>query len=368
MKSGWDLVCLEDCLQKVVLTSKINSQYYLNEGLYPVVSQELSLISGFWNTEQDVFKHEAPVIVFGDHTRVLKYIDFDFVIGADGVKILLPKKEVEAKYLYYFLLWKNIPSLGYSRHYKLLKEVKVLKPSIQIQRQIINELDTLNDIITKKKQQLEELDKLAQATFYEMFGDPELDSTPWKKVALINVCNKITDGTHLGPKFVNEGIPFLFISNIQSNEITYETNRFITEFDYLKLTKSTPIEIGDILYTSVGSYGNPAIVKSDKKFCFQRHIAHLKPNYEKLNSTFLHALLQTPFVKNQADRLAIGVAQKTLNLSAIRKIQIILPPIENQISYVELLVNIESQKSLILQSLTDTQQLFDYTMNKYFGS
>ena len=72
-----------------------------------------------------VFKITKPVIVFGDHTRVLKYIDFDFVVGADGVKIIQPISKLNPRYLYYFLTL-NIPkSTGYARHYKLLKKLSI---------------------------------------------------------------------------------------------------------------------------------------------------------------------------------------------------------------------------------------------------
>jgi type I restriction enzyme S subunit len=67
-------------------------------------------------------------VIFGDHTRVLKYVDFDFVLGADGVKILEPTNNIDSKFLLYYLTWYNVPSLGYSRHYKLLKEISLPAP------------------------------------------------------------------------------------------------------------------------------------------------------------------------------------------------------------------------------------------------
>ncbi len=151
---------------------------------------------------------------------------------------------------------------------------------------------------------------------------------------LDEVCSLITDGTHNPPKFVNSGIPFLLVSNVTGNIITYDTDKYITEETYAELTKRTPIEIGDVLLSTVGSYGHPAIVEQERKFSFQRHIAHLKPKREMLDSKYLHSALLTPIAQDQIERLVLGVAQKTLNLSAIKSIRIPVPSIEEQIQLV----------------------------------
>ena len=155
---------------------------------------------------------------------------------------------------------------------------------------------------------------------------------------LDDVCILITDGTHNPPKFVESGIPFILVSNITGNIVTYETPKYITENDYRVLMKRTPIEKGDVLLSTVGSYGHPAIVTEDRPFAFQRHIAHLKPNRDLLTSEYLHAAILSSIVQEQIEILILGVAQKTLNLSAIRQIKIPVPSIEEQnvfVSFVE---------------------------------
>lgn len=179
MKDNWKYILFEDCLQKVKYTNKVFSSDYLKKGTYPIISQEEAFVSGYWNNEDDVFRVQKPVVIFGDHTRVLKYVDFDFVIGADGVKILLPKDALNTKFLKYYLYWYNIPNLGYSRHYKLLKELYIPVPTLSIQEAIVAELDKLNEILTKKHEQLKELDRLGQAVFYDMFGDPDNNEKKW---------------------------------------------------------------------------------------------------------------------------------------------------------------------------------------------
>lgn len=102
--------------------TKIKRQDYLEEGLYPIVSQEARLVSGYWNDLEALMGLSEPVVVFGDHTCCLKYVDFDFVVGADGTKVLKPKPGILAAYLYFGLRSQPIPEGGYARHFKLLRE------------------------------------------------------------------------------------------------------------------------------------------------------------------------------------------------------------------------------------------------------
>lgn len=180
---------------------------------------------------------------------------------------------------------------------------------------------------------------------------------------LSEVCTLITDGTHNPPKFVNEGIPFLLVSNITGNEITYETKKFITEETYNELMKRTPVEVGDVLLSTVGSYGHPALVKDSRKFSFQRHIAHLKPDRDVLDSRFLCAAILAPEAQGQIEKMVLGVAQKTLNLSAIKKIRIPVPSLDEQRSFIGFVKQSDKSKLLVqntrrfLRCLMKTTQL-----------
>lgn len=192
------------------------------------------------------------------------------------------------------------------------------------QDEIASILGHLQSIKYKRKNELDLLDSLVKARFVEMFRDIPVDIT------LSDACRIITDGTHQSPKFKNKGIPFLFVSNIADNRLTYNTEKFIDEDTYNELIKRTPIEVGDVLLSTVGSYGHPAVVEDRRKFLFQRHIAYLKPDYEKIDSYYLYALLLTDLVQYQIDRHVKGIAQKTLNLKEIKNLKIPLPTIEEQ--------------------------------------
>lgn len=101
-----------DYIKTISPKTKIQAKAFLEEGKFPIVSQEAKSINGFWDNEDDLIRVKKPVIIFGDHTRVIKYIDFDFVPGADGTKILDPPDEMNPRYLYYWLLANPVKSLG----------------------------------------------------------------------------------------------------------------------------------------------------------------------------------------------------------------------------------------------------------------
>ena len=151
MKAGWQTKPFEDCIEKVTYTTKIQRKDFLEEGQFPIVSQEESFINGYWSDVADVFSVTTPVVVFGDHTKVLKYVDFDFVLGADGVKLLPPKGFLLPKFFYYQLQSVNLESLGYARHYKLLRELELRYPPLPEQQRIVTLIDEAFDGIATAK-------------------------------------------------------------------------------------------------------------------------------------------------------------------------------------------------------------------------
>ncbi len=122
---------------------KLKRQDYLADGAYPVVSQEADLISGYWNDASAVLEKEGDVVVFGDHTCCLKYVDFDFVVGADGTKVLQPSNGISGKFLYYGLRSQPIQQTGYARHFKLLREKALPELSMPEQKRITDHLDQM---------------------------------------------------------------------------------------------------------------------------------------------------------------------------------------------------------------------------------
>jgi len=162
---GWESKPFVECLERVTYTPKIQRKDFLRQGPYPIVSQEDQFINGYWDRGADLFRLTKPVVVFGDHTKVLKYIDFDFVLGADGVKILQPLDFLEPKFLFYRLQMANLDSLGYARHYRLLKELDVAYPPRPEQQRIVGILDEAFEGIAAAKANAEKNLKNARTIF-----------------------------------------------------------------------------------------------------------------------------------------------------------------------------------------------------------
>ncbi len=165
MKAGWLAKPFEDCIEKVTYTAKIQRKDFLDEGEFPIVSQEESFINGYWNDGADVFSVTTPIVIFGDHTKVLKFVDFDFVLGADGVKLLPPKGFLLPRFFYYQLQSVNLDSLGYARHYKLLRELELRYPPLPEQQRIVTLLDEAFDGIATAKAHAEKNLQNAWALF-----------------------------------------------------------------------------------------------------------------------------------------------------------------------------------------------------------
>jgi type I restriction enzyme M protein len=157
------IIKVSESCESVTYTTKILKQNFLDKGKYPIIDQSENFIAGYWNNKEDLFKIKKPLVVFGDHTRNFKYIDFDFVLGADGVKILQPKEDYNPIFYYYILKSLKVKNLGYSRHYKELKDLEIPLPPLEIQEQIVkeiqdyqNEINLLEQQIINKKQEIKE--------------------------------------------------------------------------------------------------------------------------------------------------------------------------------------------------------------------
>ena len=168
---------------------------FLEEGEFPIVDQGQALVAGFVNDRSRVCRVNPPVIVFGDHTRVIKYVDFEFAMGADGTKVLVPKVESDTKYLYYALKAIEIPAAGYSRHYKFLKETQIPLPPLPEQRRIAEILDKADALRAKRRATLAQLDILTQSIFLDMFGDPATNPKGWPVGVLRSIGRVTTGGT-----------------------------------------------------------------------------------------------------------------------------------------------------------------------------
>ena len=297
-------------------------------------------------------------------------IDFDREITFGAFCKVARPTTVESDYLgMYFqspIYRKIVSSLAQGANINNIKNADIDNLLVNIpnngtQKKMVEIFKRMQSIIRNRQQQLQKLDELVKARFVEMFGDCK------SMVSMNELCSIITDGTHQPPRFQESGIPFIFVSNLVGNVVTYNAEKFISEDTYAELYRRTPIEIGDLLLSTVGSYGHPAVVTEDRKFLFQRHIAYLKPRHNMVNSFYLHSALLAPDGQRQIEEKVKGIAQKTLNLSEIKKIVVPLPTIEEQNQFEKFVNQTDKSKVAVQKSLDEAQLLFDSLMQQYFG-
>ena len=161
---NYDEVNFDKFVSTLTPVNKIQKTDFLQTGEYPIIDQSQDFIAGYTNNADLVNKLSAPVVVFGDHTCAIKYIDFDFAQGADGIKILTTDaKHLLQKYLYFYLIGNPIDSSEYKRHFSMLKDISILVPSIDDQKRIVAKLEAEQDIIDANKRLIDLMqDKINQ--------------------------------------------------------------------------------------------------------------------------------------------------------------------------------------------------------------
>ncbi|HFO4495898.1 TPA: restriction endonuclease subunit S, partial [Escherichia coli] len=231
-----------DCFDQISTTNnKVKSTACSPHGLYPVIDQGQNYISGYINDESKLIKITTPICIFGDHTRIIKWVEHNFVPGADGTKLLKPKDFIYPRYAYYSLCALNIPDKGYSRHFKYFKELKIDIPAWEEQKIIAEKLDTLLAQVDSTKTRLEQipqiLKRFRQAVLAAVVnGKLSKNTKQWEIYLLKNLCTSISDGDHQAPPKSETGIPFLVISDVNKGVIDFDNvSRWVPESYYQSL-------------------------------------------------------------------------------------------------------------------------------------
>lgn len=355
MKHNWTYRPFMECIENVKYTTKLQTKDFAQQGTYPVISQDESFISGYWDNADDVFHAKRPLVIFGDHTRVLKYINFDFVLGADGVKILLPTEDIIAKYMYYYLKWYNVPSLGYSRHFKLLRDIELPIPSLFEQQSIVRELDAISDIIAAKNAQLRELDALAQALFYDIFGDPITNPKGWPVKKLGEISTLLNGRAYSKNELLNKGkYRILRVGNFFTNDSWYYSD--------LELDADKYCDKGDLLFAWSASFC--ARIWEGEKVIYHYHIWKVLCDETQLDKVFYCHLLNNMLESMKKDTHGTGMVH--LTKIGMEQYYLPLPPLDLQQTFAAQIEAIEQQKALIRRSLDDTRTLLAARMQYYF--
>lgn len=217
-----------------------------------------------------------------------------------------------------------------------MRKIPVRFAPFSEQKIIAEKLDTLLAQVDSTKARLEQIPQILKRFRQVVLaaivnGKLSTNTEQWKVYSLKNLCVSISDGDHQAPPKSETGIPFLVISDVNKGNIDLENvSRWVPESYYLALKEIRKPSLNDILYTVTGSFGIPVVVNTTKPFCFQRHIAIIKPNSNLINYRFLLFYLESPQIFKHASDVATGTAQKTVSLSSLRNFELSVPSLKEQ--------------------------------------
>ena len=327
---------------------KIQQKYYLENGLWAVIDQGQKLVGGYTNDESMLYSGNLPVVIFGDHTRCIKYIDFNFAQGADGVKVLKPKSFYLPKCFFYAMQSIDIPNLGYRRHFPLFDKYAIPLPPLEEQERIIKTIEYLFAKLDEAKEKAQEIvdgfETRKAAILHKAFSGEltakwrEIEGLIFSKeeIALEELCYKITDGFHNSPKPVTNGYPYIMAGDVQESGINFDNGLYMDEKNHSELYKKAFPQKGDILMVNIGaSTGRSAIIDVDFEFSF-KNCAILKLKKEKVVPKYI-----LYYLWSQKERLlkevTQGGAQPFLSLKIIKNINIPIVEYSEQKEIVKLL-------------------------------
>jgi type I restriction enzyme S subunit len=383
---SWIEMNVSDIIQKISTNrKKIKQKKYLKNGSLPIIDQGSNYIGGYTNNFSKKIDCELPVIVFGDHTKAIKFVNFNFAPGADGVKVIKPISSYNPKLFGFFLkvLISKIPDKGYARHFQYIEKTRIPLPPLPEQNQIVAkieelfiELDNGIENLKKAREQLKtyrqavlkyafegKLTKewrnvnnvynnnyLTQLKFkIDKFNDnksgqdlprrlppidlKKLESLPfgWVWIEAHKICQSVRDGTHDTPKYIKTGIPLVTSKNLRNGKVDFSNIQFISEKDHIEINKRSSVESGDILFGMIGTIGNSVIISSNNNFSI-KNVGLFKKNPELILSKYLKYWLDssTLFKMLEGLQLIRGTTQKFISLGSLRVLPIPCSSIEEQ--------------------------------------
>ena len=383
MKQGWKTYKFADVfdLQMGKTPSRDNPTYWGDDNMWVSIADmnEQKYMSATKEGITDIAVRESGIKPIPQGTVIMS---FKLSIGKVSIAtsklytneaimgfIEKEKGTLVPEYLYYFLKgykWEgaNKAAMGMTLNKKTIAENTISYPPVAEQEKIVAELDCLSGIIEKKKQQLKELDNLAQSIFYEIFGEHADGRDKWKIAKLGNVCKTTSGGTPSKghPEYYEGGdIPWLRSGEVNKMNI-YETELFITE-DGLNNSSAKWFPKGTVVIAMYGAtVGQVGILCNP--MTTNQAICGIFPN-ETFTPIYLYHFLLSK--KPEYLEIATGGAQANISQNIVRDTVVSCPPLTLQQDFASKIESIEKQKELISQSIKETETLFNSRMDYYFG-
>lgn len=373
--NDWKEVKVENCLENKRLNYiKLKTKQYREEGEIPIIDQSQDFIAGYTSIENK-FTGELPIIIFGDHTLITKYVDFPFAVGADGTKILYPKSYLNKKFFYYLISNLNIKSEGYQRHFKYLKDKFIYYPSsLQEQERIAeilsnvdNQIEKTQEIITKSEEIKQGLmqELLIKGIGHKSFKEVELNN---KTIKIPKDWELVSFGKYLDIKsgkgfklaeYSESGVKLLKIDNVSHNYISWENTTYLPE-NYLEDYKDLELNEGDILLAL-----NRPITQDKLKIAFLEAKDCPCLLYQRVGKIVLKKELNSKYVyfwlslhlKNFILSNIVGGNIPFINISQLRRINFYVPPLQEQEQIANILSNVDNDITKEKNYLNELQDI-----------
>ena len=336
-------------------------------GKYPIYG------SGGVMGHADDYLCEAETVVIGRKGSINNpiFVEEPFWNVDTAFGLVANKDLLLPKYLYYFCINFNFEALNTTVTIPSLTKANLLQieiniPSIAEQSKVVSKLDKISKLIELRKQQLEELDQLVKSRFIELFGDTVANPYGWKKDMLGIVCD-VRDGTHDSPQYFETGYPLVTSKNVTGGKIDLTDCSLISEEDFMKINERSKVDFGDILMPMIGTVGKPVIVNIEPCFAI-KNVSLIKFNQEsQVLNIYIKALLQSDYFDDVVLSKVRGGTQKFISLGDIRKLEILVPPLELQNQFATFVEQVDKSKLAIQKSLEKLEIFKKSLMQQYFG-
>lgn len=345
----WETVPFSRAFSDVTANSpRIKQSEVAKSGRYPVRDQGEQDIAGYWDEDSATTKVDRPLILFGDHTRRVKYADTDFVIGADGVKVLLPSAELDPRFAFHWMRSLEIPSAGYSRHFKFLRDRTVPLPPLPEQRRIAAILDEADALRAKARSAFETADTAKRC----LFGSLEMSGL--ERVRLGDLGTWASGGTPLRTKSEYFGGAIAWVTSGELGELYIEdTAEHLTNVG-LANSSAKLVPRGALM---LGMYDTAALkssIAATDLTCNQAvAFGVLK---DTVVPEYVYFAVQAQKARVRA--LQRGIRQKNLNLSMIRDIEVSLPTHAVQSKFAEDLAALTAHQRNLANRVDAADSLF----------
>ncbi len=324
----------------IPIGNKIKQKHYLPKGLLPVIDQGKELIGGYTNDISKQIDCETPVIVFGDHTKNVKYINFPFCAGADGIKILKARNNVKSKYLYYGTQYLTycIEDKGYARHYQFIEKKEIPLPPLAEQERIVAKIEELfselDSAVAELKNVKGKLQVYRQAVLSAAFSHAD-DKSMVTLDSISEISSGITKGRDLSKEATENVIelPYLRVANVQNGYLDLSEIKTIQ----LKVSEKEKylLQFEDVLYTEGGDrdkLGRGTLWRNEIKDCVhQNHIFKARINREKALPLYVSLWSMSSVARNyfyNKGKQSVNLA--SINKTVLSNLPIYLPNINEQ--------------------------------------